>query len=144
MIPVTVQTGLLTAIWAVVDLTVYLTVATGVHLIFNFPLSKLYTNSLMSTLNSRAGWTDDSDSKDLQSFGGDGTVDGLNKNPRQTRLANVVQLGTTQSTDSRPEVFVHVESHEMVDSPSSKFPTSDSTEFDDSRKWPMRGGKEDV
>ena len=29
---------------------------TGLHLIFNLPLSKLYTNSLMSSLNSRAGW----------------------------------------------------------------------------------------
>jgi hypothetical protein len=26
------------------------------HLIFNFPLCKLYTNSLMSSLNSRKGW----------------------------------------------------------------------------------------
>ena len=26
------------------------------HLIFNFPLCKLYTNSLMSSLNSRRGW----------------------------------------------------------------------------------------
>lgn len=26
------------------------------HLIFNFPLAKLYTNSLMSSLNSRKGW----------------------------------------------------------------------------------------
>lgn len=26
------------------------------HLIFNVPLSKLYTNSLMSSLNSRGGW----------------------------------------------------------------------------------------
>lgn len=26
------------------------------HLIFNFPLSKLYSNSLLSSLNSRAGW----------------------------------------------------------------------------------------
>ncbi len=28
----------------------------GLHLVFNLPLSKLYTNSLMSSLNSRAGW----------------------------------------------------------------------------------------
>ena len=26
------------------------------HLIFNFPLAKLYTNSLMSSLNARQGW----------------------------------------------------------------------------------------
>lgn len=28
----------------------------GIHLVFNLPLAKLYTNSLMSSLNSRAGW----------------------------------------------------------------------------------------
>lgn len=32
----------------------------GLHLIFNLPLSKLYTNSLMSSLNSRQGWQYDS------------------------------------------------------------------------------------
>ena len=43
---------------------------TGLHLAFNLPLSKLYTNSLMSSLNSRSGWkygtgTGDSVSDDL-------------------------------------------------------------------------------
>ena len=33
---------------------------TGLHLAFNLPLSKLYTNSLMSSLNSRTGWQYDS------------------------------------------------------------------------------------
>lgn len=28
----------------------------GLHLVFNLPLAKLYANSLMSSLNSRAGW----------------------------------------------------------------------------------------
>jgi hypothetical protein len=53
VIRLTVQTGMVTAIWAIVDLFVYLFDPTGLHLIFNTPLSKLYTNCLMSTLNAR-------------------------------------------------------------------------------------------
>ncbi|KIM43041.1 hypothetical protein M413DRAFT_26246 [Hebeloma cylindrosporum] len=53
---VTVQTGLITSLVATLDLIFYLANPTGTHLMFNFPLCKLYTNSLMSSLNSRRGW----------------------------------------------------------------------------------------
>ncbi|PBK84706.1 hypothetical protein ARMGADRAFT_1169928 [Armillaria gallica] len=70
IIRITVQTGLITSLCALVDLITYLSLVmlillviystrpralqpTGIHLIFNLPLSKLYTNSLMSSLNSR-------------------------------------------------------------------------------------------
>ncbi|KAK0221029.1 hypothetical protein EDD85DRAFT_1028567 [Armillaria nabsnona] len=53
IIRITVQTGLITSLCALVDLITYLSLPTGIHLIFNLPLSKLYTNSLMSSLNSR-------------------------------------------------------------------------------------------
>ncbi|KAF9043822.1 hypothetical protein BDZ89DRAFT_943357 [Hymenopellis radicata] len=53
IIRMTVQTGLITSLCAVVDLVTFLTLNNGVHLIFNFPLCKLYTNSLMSSLNAR-------------------------------------------------------------------------------------------
>jgi len=56
LIRMTVQTGLITTVWAVVDLIVYLSFSNSLHLIFNIPLCKLYTNSLLSTLNSRGGW----------------------------------------------------------------------------------------
>ncbi|KAF8877461.1 hypothetical protein CPB84DRAFT_1661517, partial [Gymnopilus junonius] len=49
----TVQTGLITAVVATIDLFIYVFNPTGLHLIFNFPLCKLYSNSLMSTFNSR-------------------------------------------------------------------------------------------
>ncbi|KAH0586220.1 hypothetical protein H2248_007476 [Termitomyces sp. 'cryptogamus'] len=51
----------ITAIWAFVDLMVYLLNPTGLHLLFNFPLSKLYTNSLMSSLNARSFWQHDNE-----------------------------------------------------------------------------------
>ncbi|KAF5376946.1 hypothetical protein D9615_007270 [Tricholomella constricta] len=53
--------GLITAIWAFVDLVLYLLNPSGLHLLFNFPLSKLYTNALMSSLNARTYWQYDSD-----------------------------------------------------------------------------------
>ncbi|KAL1746607.1 hypothetical protein HDZ31DRAFT_81091 [Schizophyllum fasciatum] len=56
IIRLTVQTGMITAVWAIVDLGVYLGDPTGTHLIFNLPLSKLYSNSLLSSLNARGGW----------------------------------------------------------------------------------------
>ncbi|KAI0712519.1 hypothetical protein C8Q76DRAFT_488332 [Earliella scabrosa] len=60
IIRLTVQTGLITALCAIIDLVLFLASPTGLHLIFNLPLSKLYTNSLMSSLNSRQGWQYDS------------------------------------------------------------------------------------
>ncbi|KAI0089318.1 hypothetical protein BDY19DRAFT_137487 [Irpex rosettiformis] len=56
IIRLTVQTGMVTAVCAIVDLICFLVTPNGLHLAFNIPLSKLYTNSLMSSLNSRAGW----------------------------------------------------------------------------------------
>ncbi|KAF9561791.1 hypothetical protein CPC08DRAFT_761871 [Agrocybe pediades] len=56
IIRITVQTGMITSVVATLDLITFLTDPTGTHLIFNFPLCKLYTNSLMSSLNSRRGW----------------------------------------------------------------------------------------
>ncbi|KAI0695705.1 hypothetical protein BC835DRAFT_1272911, partial [Cytidiella melzeri] len=44
IIRLTVQTGMITAVCAIVDLIVFLTVPTGLHLVFNLPLAKRYTN----------------------------------------------------------------------------------------------------
>ncbi|KAF7316421.1 hypothetical protein MIND_00160900 [Mycena indigotica] len=51
---VTVQTGLATSLCATIDLILFLTDPVALHLIFNIPLCKLYTNSLLSSLNARA------------------------------------------------------------------------------------------
>ncbi|KAG9118715.1 hypothetical protein FRC07_006639, partial [Ceratobasidium sp. 392] len=56
LVRMTVQTGLITTIWATVDLIMFLTLDNNLHLFFQLPLCKLYTNTLMSTLNSRGGW----------------------------------------------------------------------------------------
>ncbi|KAL1716349.1 hypothetical protein EV715DRAFT_265351 [Schizophyllum commune] len=123
LIKMTVQTGMVTAVWATIDLLLFLLDNSGNHLIFNFCLAKLYTNSLMSSLNSRGGWGYSSQSQSTpavssgaKTFSGGRTVSGLM--PLLCSIAltgdpQQVQVG--QTTLTRPEVFVQVESHEMID-----------------------------
>ncbi|KAI5825243.1 hypothetical protein K523DRAFT_323888 [Schizophyllum commune Tattone D] len=105
IIRLTVQTGMITCIWAFADLLVYLLDPVPWHLLLNFPLSKLYTNSLMSSLNSRRGWNYSESRND--------TSQPVSTGERTRR--DVVNLSA-----SRPEVFVQVESHEMVDQTDTK------------------------
>ncbi|KAJ7270637.1 hypothetical protein B0H12DRAFT_970855, partial [Mycena haematopus] len=59
IIRLTIQTGMITSICSVIDLGLFLGDVSGlfvVHLLFNLPLAKLYSNSLMSSLNARGGW----------------------------------------------------------------------------------------
>ncbi|KDQ23256.1 hypothetical protein PLEOSDRAFT_1108892 [Pleurotus ostreatus PC15] len=54
--PMTIQTGFLQAVFAIIDLIFFLVDPSGTHLIFNWILSKLYSNAILSSLNSRSGW----------------------------------------------------------------------------------------
>ncbi|KDN49856.1 hypothetical protein RSAG8_01921, partial [Rhizoctonia solani AG-8 WAC10335] len=49
----TINTGLLTSLIAVTDLITFCTMDNMIHLGFNFVLGKLYTNTLLATLNAR-------------------------------------------------------------------------------------------
>ncbi|KAJ3557842.1 hypothetical protein NP233_g11641 [Leucocoprinus birnbaumii] len=91
---------------------------TATYLIVNTPLCKLYSNSLMSSLNSRGGWKFSQGSISTSRMG-DGDISFQAQSTSHLR-----PFDTTASTnDSRgfnisrtkPEVFVHVESHEMQD-----------------------------
>jgi len=127
IIRVTVQTGAVTALCATMDLIFYLVDTSGNHLIFNIPLSKLYTNSMMSSLNSRGGWKFQR-SNDLE-FTSTGNV--VSAKSR----TDVVQLSTN---NTRPEVFVTVESHEMADAEdkiSPNFGDVDSDRRYRQRQW---------
>ncbi|KAJ7259950.1 hypothetical protein B0H12DRAFT_1231895 [Mycena haematopus] len=54
LIRMTVQTGVLTALFSILDVVCFLTLrGRAVNFFFNIALSKLYSNSLMSTLNAR-------------------------------------------------------------------------------------------
>ncbi|KAG2010134.1 hypothetical protein CC2G_012977 [Coprinopsis cinerea AmutBmut pab1-1] len=121
IIRLTMQTGLLTMIVASLDLITFLTDPKGTHLIFNFPLAKLYTNSLMSSLNSRKGWnfhTKDQNKTILESEHGlsSGTGQGSQGAVSKQRMS-LQQDVRSVGVASRPEIFVHVESHELVDVP---------------------------
>ncbi|KIM66819.1 hypothetical protein SCLCIDRAFT_21597 [Scleroderma citrinum Foug A] len=98
VICLTVQTGLIMSLCAVIDLAVYLAVDTGIHLVFNVPLAKLYSNSLMSSLNSRGGWRHSESPQMNMSYCGNGTL----------RVAVQPQPGAPSA------VFAHVEEHESV------------------------------
>ncbi|KAL1731906.1 hypothetical protein EV714DRAFT_207840 [Schizophyllum commune] len=104
LIKMTVQTGMVTAVWATIDLLLFLLDNSGNHLIFNFCLAKLYTNSLMSSLNSRGGWGYSSQSQ---------STPAVSSGAKTFSGGRTVQVG--QTTLTRPEVFVQVESHEMID-----------------------------
>ncbi|KAK0238723.1 hypothetical protein EDD85DRAFT_950907 [Armillaria nabsnona] len=128
----TVQTGLITTLCALIDLLTYLLDPTGLHLVFNFPLPKLYTNTLLSSLNSRGGWSYDS-SAESHSHTTGGIVSGAAPRSKQ---------GARFGTNTHPEVFVTVEQHEMGDV-SLRKPDLDSPDrdikvdpsFDESHSW---------
>lgn len=118
MIRVTVQTGLLTAIVAITNMIVFIGDSTGTHLMFNTPLSNLYLNSLLSNLNSREGWklkhsvstTSRQGNSEVSAFHADVMSSKMSMSPPR-----VTQFKNPTAGRSRPEVFVHVESHESRD-----------------------------
>lgn len=129
IIRLTVQTGLITSLVATLDLIFFLHDPAGTHLIFNFPLCKLYTNSLMSSLNARAGWRFFSSSRDFAAMDSDGFAIGIRSPPIAAS-----EMGFSQSSTSglmkpldvfhsrgisRPEIFIHVESHQLSDADTS-------------------------
>ncbi|CAE6532937.1 unnamed protein product [Rhizoctonia solani] len=110
LVRITVQTGLITTVWATSDLLVYLCWPNNMHVFFQLPLCKLYTNSLMSTLNSRAGWGGSAGNPDLMSGG---TITGQPSSkdsavwrPGQTKSqqATIIQVLTTVHRDDAFEL----------------------------------------
>ncbi|KDQ50852.1 hypothetical protein JAAARDRAFT_73945 [Jaapia argillacea MUCL 33604] len=64
----TVHTGMITAIAALLNLILYLASPYPLHLIFNLPLAKLYTNTFLSTLNARTSMREDLNSQKNRSL----------------------------------------------------------------------------
>lgn len=95
----TVQTGVVTTIIAIIDLTCYLTNSMGNYAIFSLILSKLYTNCMLSTLNARKARKYVGSSEDEVSHG----------------RSNHPGVVVFQSQRTQPEVFVQVESHQLTD-----------------------------
>ncbi|KXN88564.1 hypothetical protein AN958_07050 [Leucoagaricus sp. SymC.cos] len=58
IIRLTIQTGMVTTITSLLDMFLFtLSPKTAVSFVWDFSVSKLYTNALLSTLNARAGWS---------------------------------------------------------------------------------------
>ncbi|KAF9529962.1 hypothetical protein CPB83DRAFT_851901 [Crepidotus variabilis] len=93
----TVQTGLITFIFASFHLGFFLSDQSGLHLLFNFPICKLYSNSLLSSLNSRFS-SKSRNNAGSESEGCMKTIEALNFEHHST-----------------PEVHVQVESYELHD-----------------------------
>ncbi|KAF9528800.1 hypothetical protein CPB83DRAFT_853762 [Crepidotus variabilis] len=120
IIRLTVQTGGITMVFALLDMIFYVSDPSGLHLLFNFPLAKLYSNSVMSGLNSRRGWK-----YGISAHGGTGTdsegqvaTTSNFKTPRALQVtSNTGRTNDMINLDNvnPAEVFVHVESHEMRD-----------------------------
>ncbi|KAI0049313.1 hypothetical protein FA95DRAFT_890094 [Auriscalpium vulgare] len=98
IVRLTVQTGLLTALVATIDVILFLASTSPTHLLFNLPLSKLYTNSLMSNLNARGGW----ETSGTQMMSSDGNHPSVNVQRRAPGAKNVVVISkdVTSMTDA--------------------------------------------
>lgn len=99
----TIQNGLVTSVWSTVDLIVFLADPTALHLAFNYPLAKLYTNTALSSLNARTNLTRNNGWAHTQSSTG-----GRNK-----FTPDPLDLRQTQQQNT--EVYVNVERHELSD-----------------------------
>ncbi|KIJ31973.1 hypothetical protein M422DRAFT_266203 [Sphaerobolus stellatus SS14] len=54
----TIQSGAITTLFALLDFVLFLAIPNSTaNFLVGFPLSKLYSNSLLSTLNARVGWS---------------------------------------------------------------------------------------
>ncbi|GJE92035.1 hypothetical protein PsYK624_081880 [Phanerochaete sordida] len=109
----TISNGLLTASFTTSHMISYLASESGIHMIFNYGVVKLYTNSVISSLNSRQV-----DSDAIPQFG---------PNYGDDKESN----STSSKGSIRPQVNITVETHEMVDI--GPLPQSDSMDHVDEK-----------
>ncbi|KAL1700895.1 hypothetical protein EV121DRAFT_294768 [Schizophyllum commune] len=103
----TVQTGIITSLWGLMHMLLYLLEHKGWHLMFNFSLAKIYTNTLMSSLNSRQGWNWQMDNVSSSQTAGQSVKF------HSLRQLGILDLSSFHATSA--EVQVEVESSETVD-----------------------------
>ncbi|KAJ8075644.1 hypothetical protein PM082_021274 [Marasmius tenuissimus] len=108
----TIQTGGLTSVCAIIDLVLFLVDPTALYLTFNYALAKLYTNALLSSLNSRRGWGyTDGPSEDMARRTAGGNSRKLKKTPPSANRFIRVELKRPQEM----VVNVNIESYELRD-----------------------------
>lgn len=119
VIHITMSNGLLIAAFALADMIAFLATAGGLHLAFNYALIKLYGNSAMTTLNSRA--------ISFSSVDNPKAIRMSSVQPRQNINGNNFAVARTNLPKiARPsQVVVNVETHEIVDAPTGRVNTDD-------------------
>ncbi|TFY50407.1 hypothetical protein EVG20_g11538, partial [Dentipellis fragilis] len=110
IIRVTVQTGLVTSVWAIINLGVFLGSSSGFHLAFNFPLSKLYSNSLLSSLNARHSSRLLSESQQRRTVHVSKSAFSYGSNTPQAD-----HIMAFNGSRVRPEVYINIESQKVWD-----------------------------
>ncbi|GJE91842.1 hypothetical protein PsYK624_079930 [Phanerochaete sordida] len=108
----TVQSGLLTASFTIAHIVAYLTSHTGIHMIFNYAVVKLYTNFVMSSLNARR--------EHLNSLAGESSLIDI----------HTPTFARSTGRSLRPEVAITVETHELTDDASFPQTKHDGTAKD--------------
>ncbi|KAF8141305.1 hypothetical protein EV363DRAFT_1151540, partial [Boletus edulis] len=100
IIRLTVQTGLLTAVTATLDITLFLVLkGKNWNFIPDLALSKLYSNTILSSLNARGGWKAVSSVRDNVLFGRETGGEST------TRSRTQIEIITTVTSDVHPPRF---------------------------------------
>ncbi|KAF9262827.1 hypothetical protein L218DRAFT_928856 [Marasmius fiardii PR-910] len=95
IIRLTIQTGLVTMVFALLDLLLFtLSSKTAISFVFDFCISKLYTNALLSSLNARAGWNHLNNGDDDNVLFGSSTTNFT----RGNTLGNTTSMGSARPT----------------------------------------------
>ncbi|KAH9912338.1 uncharacterized protein BXZ73DRAFT_107474 [Epithele typhae] len=119
IIRLTLETNLLTFVWNLVDLATYLRVPGTMHLMFNLTISKLYSLSLLVSLNARDVWQrEPSSHAAAHSMGGGGRIS-------QLQVSHTGMLRSTNSSvvKTPQRILIDVEEHEMADVDEVKTPS---------------------
>ncbi|EPS94466.1 hypothetical protein FOMPIDRAFT_1055074 [Fomitopsis schrenkii] len=117
-----VSNGLLTATFAIGDLICYFATEKAYHLIFNFPLCKLYGNSVMSTLNARAIFMSSSNGSP-SAYHSDPPIK-LGDRSGRPDISGILAT-SADGARTQTQIMVNVETHEMTDIQGSTDQVSD-------------------
>ncbi|KIJ50246.1 hypothetical protein M422DRAFT_245493 [Sphaerobolus stellatus SS14] len=100
----TIQTGAITALFALLDFVLFLAIPNSTaNFLVDFPLSKLYSNSLLSTLNTRAGWSNTLKSRNRQDnvLFGPGSPSGASPNSSRDLYSHQRSVFTSMNIELR-------------------------------------------
>ncbi|KAJ7184551.1 hypothetical protein C8R46DRAFT_1064410 [Mycena filopes] len=112
IIRTTIQTGMLTAVFSVLDVVCFMVLPhAAINFVFDLALSKLYTNCLMSTLNARQG------------LNGTSGSNGISEQRRNNSQGLVAQATSPSGRTRHPDTFVD---HRHIDNSSYELETQKS------------------